>query len=59
MDRILEESPKNYHAWSNRTKLVESVKNYGEEIKRTQKFIEKDCYNNSAWAYRSFCYKLL
>lgn len=28
MDQILEKSPKNYHLWSNRTRLVGIVKNF-------------------------------
>lgn len=59
MDKILEESPKNYHLWSNRTRLVGIVGNYAEEIAKTEQYILKDLYNNSAWTYRAFCFQHL
>lgn len=30
MDKILDESPKNYHLWSNRIKVVDYAKNYND-----------------------------
>lgn len=55
MDKILKESPKNYHLWSNRVTLVNMAGNFAEEIENTVKYIHHDPYNNSVWAYRFYC----
>ncbi len=46
--------PKNYHAWSHRIWVVDQVQNYAEEINFAHTMLQKDPYNNSVWAYRSY-----
>jgi hypothetical protein len=53
-DVLLKIDPKNYHAWSYRTYLLNFCEKYKEEIVFTRKMIDQDCFNNSAWAYRFY-----
>lgn len=62
---ILEKDPKNFHAWSHlRWVLAESRKHeddsfvWSDVIKESARIIRKDPFNNSAWTYRFFLFKL-
>lgn len=55
LNKILEEDPKNYHAWSFRIWLVGKFSlDPTAELSYSQFLVEQDPWNNSAWNYRYF-----
>jgi len=62
LNTLIQSEPKHYNAWSHKLFLSKLFKvyesNLGHEISFTQKFIESDVRNNSAWSYRRHCFSL-
>lgn len=59
VEMVLEEEPKNYHAWSHLQWVVrQTPKEFElpveEEIQYAEYMLSQDVYNNSAWSYRFF-----
>eukprot|EP00760_Papus_ankaliazontas_P032270 PhM_4_TR5722/c0_g1_i1/m.90464/K05955/FNTA; protein farnesyltransferase/geranylgeranyltransferase type-1 subunit alpha len=51
---ILDDDSKNYHVWSHRKWLVQRYQLWDSELEYTEKLLNDDVFNNSAWNYRHF-----
>ncbi|SMN17694.1 similar to Saccharomyces cerevisiae YKL019W RAM2 Alpha subunit of both the farnesyltransferase and type I geranylgeranyltransferase [Maudiozyma saulgeensis] len=52
MELMIDDDSKNYHVWSYRKWCCSHFRTYGHELTFTEKYIERDVYNNSAWNHR-------
>lgn len=57
IEMMLNDDTKNYHVWSYRKWVVQLIGDYTNELSFTNKMIERDVYNNSAWNHRMFYLK--
>lgn len=52
---IINDEPKNYHAWQHRQWVIETYQLYSQaELDYSASLIADDVRNNSAWNYRYF-----
>lgn len=59
LEDLIELEPKHYNAWSHRLFVSNLFNSFStsSELDFTQKLIDKDVYNNSAWSYRRHALK--
>ena len=59
LEKLITSEPKHYNAWSHKLFLSNLFKAHESDIQNelsfTQKFIDEDVRNNSAWSYRRHC----
>lgn len=57
LELMIDEDTKNYHVWSFRKWCVLFFQDFSHELSYSDRLIQDDVYNNSAWTHRMFVLK--
>ena len=57
LQMMIDDDTKNYHVWSYRKWCLLLFQDFSNELSYTDTLIQRDVYNNSAWAHRMFVLK--